>query len=140
MCWGLYVVQLSKGLHPVPGNVYLTQYHSFFLGIEKNEIEIQEHVCKLTVLYFPVPLVQKLIKGTRFVFLLFKRIFLKKISVFFLEQPIFNLWKKEWSLIRFFMVSYLNFRLNECDDLMFNVRLIVQRNRNTRCHARDSVS
>jgi len=87
----VYVVQLSKGLHPVPGNVYFTQYHSFFLGIEKNEIEIQEHVCKLIVLYFPVPLVQKLIKGTRFVFLLFKRIFLKKISVFFLEQPIFNL-------------------------------------------------
>ena len=63
-----------------------------FMGIEKDEIEIQEHVCKLIVLYFPVPsLVQKLIKETRFVFLLFKRIFLKKISVFFLEQPIFNL-------------------------------------------------
>ena len=62
-----------------------------FMGIEKDEIEIQEHVCKLIVLYFPVPLVQKLIKKTRFVFLLFKRIFLKKISVFFLEQPIFNL-------------------------------------------------
>ena len=60
-----------------------------FMGIEKDEIEIQEHVCKLIVLYFPVPLVQKLIKETRFVFLF--RIFLKKISVFFLEQPIFNL-------------------------------------------------
>ena len=33
---------------------------------------------KLIVLYFPVLLVQRPIKGTRFVFLLFKRIFSKK--------------------------------------------------------------